>query len=363
MLIRDNCLVVVVVKKSKSYADERRVLFVPEDRVCRKCASSLRYSHAVWRKHVITLAGPLFVTSHGYRCSNPECPRARVVHRSAEAEALSLRNHSYGMDILAHVGHLRFSQHLTRKEIWEALQERNVSISERGVQNLYEAYSLLLSCTVAERIAEKRSQIEANGGMIISLDGVQPEWGNETLWVVREVLTGTTLAAKNLATSDTASLMELLRPVSKLGLPILGVVSDAQKAIRLAVSALFPGAPHQLCHFHFLKDIALLTINEDRAMKTDMKVELRGIKPIEERVAQKSDQDSQVVKEYATALRAVLLEDGRPPFDSPGVKIYERLEEISQSLERCLAKRGPQNLNDCSESQPGTDSTKKPTNA
>jgi len=97
-----------------------------------------------------------------------------------------------------------------------------VSISERGVQNLYEAYSLLLSCTVTDRIVERREQIRANGGMIISLDGVQPERGNETLWVVREVLTGTTLAAKNLVTSDTSSLMELLRPVSELGLPILG---------------------------------------------------------------------------------------------------------------------------------------------
>jgi len=94
-----------------------------------------------------------------------------------------------------------------------------------------------------------------------------------------------------------------------------------------------------------------------------MKVELRGIKPIEERVAQRSDPDSEVVKEYATALRAVLLEDGRPPFDLPGVKIYEHLEEISQSLERCLEKRGPQSSNGCSESQSGTEDTGKPTSA
>ncbi len=274
---------------------------------------------------------------------------------------MSLRNHSYGMDVVAQVGYLRLYEHNTRKEIHEALRERNVPISEREVQNLYEAYSFLLSCSAAERVTERRSQMLANGGIIVSLDGVQPEKGNETLWVVREVLTGTTLAAKNLVTSDAASLKELLQPIAALGLPILGVVSDAQKAIRLAVEALFPGVPHQLCHFHFLRDIALPAINLDRSLKTDLKIEVRGIKSVEERISDRSDPDSQVVKDYTTALRAVLLEDGRPPFDLPGVKVYESLDEISQSLQRCLEKRGLQNWSDSAKSLCDTSSTEKPT--
>lgn len=349
-------------KTPKSFPNARRVYFVPEVAICQHCGSPLRYCHAVWRKHLITLTETFYAVSHGYRCPNASCPGPRPVHRSAEAESLSLRNHSYGMDVVAQVGYLRLYEHNTRKEIHEALRERNVPISEREVQNLYEAYSFLLSCSAAERVTERRSQMLANGGIIVSLDGVQPEKGNETLWVVREVLTGTTLAAKNLATSDTASLKDLLQPIAELGLPILGVVSDAQKAIRLAVEALFPGVPHQLCHFHFLKDIALPTIDSDRALKTDLKIEVRGIKPVEERVADRSDPASQVVKAYATALRAELLEDGRPPFDLPGVKIYEALDQISQSLQRCLAKRGLQNWNGYSELRCDTSSTGKRTN-
>lgn len=67
-------------------------------------------------------------------------------------------------------------------------------------------------------------------------------------------------------------------------------------------------------------------------MKTDKKIQLREIKPIEEHVAQHPDPDSQVVKAYASALRSVLLEDGRPPLDLPGVNIYDRLEDISHNL-------------------------------
>lgn len=58
-----------------------------------------------------------------------------------------------------------------------------------------------------------------------------------------------------------------------------------------------------------MKDIALPTINIDRALKTDLKIDGRDIKPVDERVADRSDPASQVVKDYATALRAVLLED------------------------------------------------------
>ena len=38
------------------------------------------------------------------------------------------------------------------------------------------------------------------------------------------------------------------------GAPILGVISDAQESIRLAVAETIPGVPHQLCQFHVLRD-------------------------------------------------------------------------------------------------------------
>lgn len=332
------------VKTAKSFVNVERVYFAPEVKACPHCGARLQYAHPVWRKHVITLSKVVYAVNLGYKCPNVACPLHVLVHRSAEAEQLSLKHLSYGIDVLAEVGYLRFQQHGTRREVFEALKERQLAVSEREVQNLYELYLALLKCSHPERLAELRPVMAANGGIVVSLDGIQPERGNETLWVVRDVLTGTTLNAQNLVTSDQASLMELLRPTLALQLPIIGVVSDAQKSIRLAVEALFPGVPHQLCHFHFLRDIAQPTVNTDRALKTDLKKEVRGIKAVEERVKNRTDPEAQVVQGYATALRAVLLEDGLPPLDLPGVRIYEALGAISQSLERCLAKKGRRNF-------------------
>ena len=101
--------------------------------------------------------------------------------------------------------------------------------------------------------------------------GVQPERGNETLWVVREGLTNCTLGAEVLMSSDAGSIKRLLKPVVESGYPILGVISDAQSSIRAAVSELLPGVPHQYCQFHYLKDIAAPAVAEDGKLKTSIK--------------------------------------------------------------------------------------------
>lgn len=95
-----------------------------------------------------------------------------------------------------------------------------------------------------------------HGGITVSLDGLQPEQGNEQLWVVREVLSGTIVAAANLHQATAPMLEPLLRPIVASDVPVLGVISDAQESIRIAVATVFPGVPHQLCQYHALREAA-----------------------------------------------------------------------------------------------------------
>lgn len=52
--------------------------------------------------------------------------------------------------------------------------------------------------------------------------------------MVREVFSGTILAAKNLKSGSASELMVLLQPVKDLGFPVIGLVSDGQQSIRMA---------------------------------------------------------------------------------------------------------------------------------
>ena len=88
---------------------------------------------------------------------------------------------------------------MTRKEIADELNERGVLTSERSAQNLYERYQTLLAASLDGHVKSILAEVtEQNGGIILSMDGVQPEKGNETLYVIREVFSGTVLVARNM---------------------------------------------------------------------------------------------------------------------------------------------------------------------
>ena len=112
------------------------------------------------------------------------------------------------------------------------------------------------------------------------------------------MLTGETLLAKNLQSADKDSIASLLREVKALGIPVKGIISDGQRSIRLAVEQEFPGVPHQLCHFHFLRNIAKPISEMDRALKVDLKKKVRGIKSIEKKAACQTDKKSRLILKY-----------------------------------------------------------------
>lgn len=318
----------------------------PEVRHCVHCGAALRYSHPVWAKAIQFLTGPEQVTNLGWRCSQPACPFGRTVYRSAQAEARQVKGSGYGLDVVVRIGHLRFSEHRTREEIWRALHEQTpVQLSERHVQNLLEVYLALLRASERDPRERLAATVDAHGGLILALDGLQPEQGNEQLWVVREVFSGAVLGAANLQQATAAHLAQLLGPIRATGLPVLGVVSDAQESIRLAVEEVFPQVPHQLCQYHALREAAEPLWEADRHLLVQAKKELRGLREVEERTrrpeqSQPSDPASAVVLDTVLALRQVVRERGPLPFAFAGLRAMDALGDLGATLDRCLGKKG-----------------------
>ncbi len=350
-----------------------KVYFRPEFRHCPHCESKLRRSHTAWEKKIVTLKqGVMHAWNVAYSCQNPTCAHQGVTYKSAEAEMLSMKHSSYGYDVLCLVGELRFKQHRTVKEIADALNERGIPTCERNAQNLYERYQTLLAASLDEHVKKVLAETtEQNGGIVLSMDGVQPEKGNETLYVIREVFSGTVLAARNMKSGTATELKTLIEPIIELGYPIVGIVSDGQQSIRLAFETLLPDVPYQYCQYHYLKDIAKPVVDADRKLKMELKKSMRGLRDIERKIEQvetragdtESEQprgesepprgesatvespeviEAQIAKGYVAAVRALLLEDGDPPLELPGLLIYERAQVIQASIERCLAKKRAQ---------------------
>jgi len=349
----------------------------PEMNDCPHCQTELTYSHPVWAKPIYALSEASFVTSLGFRCLNAGCPYPRTVYRSAEAESLSIKGSTYGLDVVVRIGHLWLHEHRTRSEIHSLLRDQ-VPISERHVQNLFETYLALLRCEQAHTIAQLPALAQAQGGLVLSLDGLRPENGNESLYVLREVLSGSVIWADCLQEADHATLAAALTPVADLRLPILGVISDIQESIRLAVAEALPGVPHAFCHLHVLREAAKPIFEADRHMKKKIKIAVRGLRAVERAVeselaaapavqedapvspsaaitqtgtagmeqhlsapAQASNRDAAlVVRDVAWAMRQTLFEGGQTPFQLGGLRVYEDLHALGQTVEGCLAKKG-----------------------
>ncbi len=92
-------------------------------------------------------------------------------------------------------------------------------------------YNFLVLLASADRLDTDILKVAAAelGGLIISVDGLEPEGGQPQLWVVRELLTGSILAAGWLPRVDETTLKEFLTPVKALDLHILAVVRATNK--------------------------------------------------------------------------------------------------------------------------------------
>jgi hypothetical protein len=166
--------------------------------------------------------------------------------------------------------------------------------------------------------------------------------------VIREVLSGEILLARALLSSAQEDLAELLTEVKEmLPVPISGLVSDGQLSIRRAVPRVFPDVPHQLCHFHYLREAAKPIYEADRHAKKELKKQIRGVRPIERAVEGRTDAEAEVIHDDCLAVRASLTDDGVPPLSASGLRLQERLQAISDSIERVAEKRGcPSSLSD-----------------
>ena len=265
-----------MVKTAKHLEIEARYIYNPELENCPHCNEPLQARlYYQWRKTIQQMDKVVYVASQARECANPKCEHKGQVYESAVAQTVTLPKCTYGLDVIAQIGWWRDKEHLNREQIHKRLR-KHVQISEREVDHLYARYQVLLGC--AERLDVKRLHqvAEEQGGLLISLDGMEPEGASEALWVVREVQTAMILVAAWLPRVNHKTLGALLKPVVELGLPILATVSDKQGCVRKALDEVWPDVPHQWCQPHYLGNASKPIYARDSELKTEMRKMIRG---------------------------------------------------------------------------------------
>jgi hypothetical protein len=325
-------------KQRRPAATTRRHLAPLHDR-CWECGHALWFAYQNTRT-VTTLEGLVHLTLQIRRCPNRSCALYHRAYRPEEEGVLALPKGEFGLDVIALVGMLRYSEHRSVPEIHQALQRRGVRIAERTVTHLVHRYEELVALRLRDQ-ARLRERLARQGRVLLALDGLQPDVGHEVLWVLRDCLSGEVLLARSLLSATQEDLAGLLREVQPaLPVPIRGVVSDGQHSIRRAVRAALPGVPHQLCHFHYLREAAKPVYEADRHAKKELKKHVRGVRALERQLEARRDPAAQAMRAYCLAVRSALTDDGLPPLCASGLQLQDRLHAIQASIARVTVKRG-----------------------
>ena len=345
------------------------------DRTCAVCGRKMYICDHRYR-HFYTLEGPVELVCKLNHCPDPACP-GHAHTKSPELEyTIAPPKQAIGWDVLCWIGHRRCSRHWSISQIQRELEDTyGIKLSPDSLSRYVRQYQIMLAAR-QEDPALLRRQYEASESLILSIDGLQPEKGHETLYVVRELTQKRVWFAEPLlsATADEVRrlLAEAKTRAAALGKPVALWLSDRQDAFVTGIAAEFPGVPHRYCENHFLRDLAKPILEADSHAKVQMRKKVRGLRKIEQAVlrqqqveleaarcveesgmatsptptvacppalASNPDSSSTIVLEYCAVVRGILNDDQGGPLQPPGLRMADALGEVRESIQRNLDEK------------------------
>src|SRR6266852_6698956 len=370
-----------------------------EDRSCPVCSRSMHVCDHRYH-HLWTFEGPTQIVNRLVRCPDPSCEsRGRTFSPEAEL-SISMPRWCLGWDVLCWLGHRRFARHWSVPQLRAELKDTHqIRLSDDAIEHSIGVYQTMLAARQhdPEQLAEAYRDIPS---LVLTIDGLQPEKGHETLYVVRELMGKRVWFAEPLLSSATPEVRRLIilarQWAEHLDKPVRGWMSEKQDAFVKAIASEFPGTPHRYCSNHFLRDLAQPVLEMDSRAKVKMRRKVRGLRAIERRVLEDQrpaaapeptppdepsktdapllaaaseaaapcassdrglpttdsaleatgvatageafveDEAGEVVLGYCAAVRGILHDSQGGPLHPPGVRMREALQDVRDSLERNL---------------------------
>jgi hypothetical protein len=220
-----------------------------------------------------------------------------------------------GWDVFAWIGHRRYARHWSVPQICAELSDSHaIDLSEDAVEDYVRQYEVMVAARHVD-VDQMRKAYAQTKSVVLAIDGLQPEKGHETLYVVRELTQKRVWFAEPLLSSTNDEVRRVLRRAGQvaaaLGIPVSGWMSDKQEAFVQGIAAEFPGVPHRYCDNHFLRDLAKPLLEKDSHAKVQMRRKVRGLRTIEQAVL-REEQDA-----VSCGPNQPPIEEQHPPISPP----------------------------------------------
>jgi hypothetical protein len=389
----------------------QHVLSVEQDS-CKLCRRSLHVCDHRFHR-VFSLQGPVELICKLAHCPDHTCPAHHYTISPLAETQITLPWWCIAWDVFCWLGFRRFARHWSIPQLQAELRDSyRIPLSDDAISGYLRRYRCMVAARQqdAAQLAQAYQNIDR---LVLTIDGLQPEKGHETLYVVRELRGKRIWFAEALLSSSSEEVRRLLAKskdwAKQLGKPVELWMSDKQDAFVGGIALEFPDVPHRYCSNHFLRDVAKPALEVDSHAKVQMRKKVRGLRVIEKQVLDDrrraqaeqasacvnsgsvdvccasdastaagldqstsppasasapldapvasppvpaSDEAGQVVLEYCAAVRGILNDDQGGPLHPPGLRMAEALQEVSESLQKGLdAKKGGAPRSSCTDSR------------
>jgi GNAT superfamily N-acetyltransferase len=265
----------------------KQVVLPVEQEVCSLCQRHLHVCDHRFHR-ILSLQGPLELVCKLAHCPDRACPAHRFTLSPLAEAQLTLPWWLIGWDVFCWLGFRRFRRHWSIPQLQAELQDSyRIRLSDDAISGYLQRYRCMVAARHQDQalLAEHYKDIAS---LVLTIDGLQPEKGHETLYVVRELRGKRVWFAEALLSSSADEVRRLITKAKdwaqQLGLPVELWMSDKQDAFLSGIAVEFPDVPHRYCHNHFLRDLAKPLLEKDSHAKVQMRKKVRGLRDIEKQV-------------------------------------------------------------------------------
>jgi hypothetical protein len=127
------------------------------------------------------LQGPTQVVNRLVRCPEPSCERRGRTFSPEAALSISMPRWCLGWEVLCWLGHRRFARHWSVSQLRAAWKDTHqIQLSDDAIMHDIGLYQTMLAARQQDpaRLAEAYRDSES---LVLTIDGLQPEKGHETL--------------------------------------------------------------------------------------------------------------------------------------------------------------------------------------
>ena len=182
------------------------------------------------------------------------CPNDQAIFGSSQLRSLAPDKCTYGFDVIEYIGNELFVHCRNEREIREALNARNIFVSEREIGYLGRKFVVYLALAHGESQEKLLQSMEKRGGYILHVDGTC-EGDSPHLFCGMDGISEWVLDNIKIPSEKKELLIPFFRRIRNHYNDPVALVHDMGIGILSAVEEVFPGIPDYICHFHFLRDV------------------------------------------------------------------------------------------------------------